>query len=241
MTKKSTIDDYARKAQLFPALLVVLPILLIVLVLVPDFATRTEGLSSLIVGLAVMVWMANISRQAGQRAQSRLFPLGLPGKEWLRHRDETLEAPTKARYKLFLSEQIPGIVFPATEDERADPDNADAVYSSAIRWLVDNTRDNARVRQELIDYGFRRNLFGLRRWGIVVSLVTAGVTGGYVWWRYGVAAFAEAPALVSVGIVSAVILPALWIGSVTQEWVSSAAKSYARALLGVCDLRHNGT
>ena len=241
MTYTSLFHEYGRQAQVSPALLVVLPLLLTSLAVLPGAALPKETVITLAFGLGVLYWMANIARQAGKRAETTLFPGGLPGKEWLRHRDATLEAPTKHRYKRFLSERIPDIEFLSPEDESADPERADEAYASALRWLVENTRDNARVRQELIAYGFRRNLYGLRWWGIGVATITAVAAAAILLWRQGLSAPAEAPEALAAIAISGCILPALWLGTVTPAWVRSAADSYARALFGFCDLVPNAT
>jgi hypothetical protein len=239
VTYKSLFDEYGRKAQVSPALLVVLPLLLTSLAMLPGAAPPKETVITLAFGLGVLYWMANIARQAGKRAETTLFPGGLPGKEWLRHQDSTLETPTKRRYKRFLSERIPDIAFLSPEDEIADPERADEAYASAVRWLVENTRDNARVRQELIAYGFRRNLYGLRWWGIGVPLVTAVAAAAILWWRHGPSTLTEAPEALVAAAISGCILPALWLSTVTPAWVRSAATCYAKALFGFCDLVAN--
>lgn len=239
MSKSSLFDEYGRKAQVSPAVLVVMPALLTALAMLPGVVPDKATAISVAFGLGVLYWMANIAREAGKRAERKLFPNGLPGKEWLRHGDSTLETPTKRRYKRVLAERIRDITFPTPEGEAEDPAGADESYASAVRWLVDNTRDNARVRQELIAYGFRRNLYGLRGWGIAIALLTATAAGLILWHRHGVSALTQAPVVQIATVIAWVILPALWVSTVTPAWVRSAANSYARALLGFCDLAPN--
>ncbi len=55
------------------------------------------------------------------------------------------------------------------------------VYDSATAYLRDTTRDRGRfplVFQAMYDYGFRRNLWGLKPWGLTFALTGLGANGG---------------------------------------------------------------
>jgi hypothetical protein len=64
---------------------------------------------------------------------------GLPSITTLRHRDDTYDAATKARYHAFLSKKLNE---PATtkSDEEKDPAAADAFYARDGAWLRENPR-----------------------------------------------------------------------------------------------------
>lgn len=122
-------------------------------------------------------------------------------------------------------------------DEKANRSDAVAACESAVKWLLEATRDSNKfplVLKENTDYGFRRNLFGTRSFGIAISLLSLVVIGlvvGNNWdgdpqtvpSRHGLAAaFCAVDAL-------------LWIFIVTEDFVQDAGHSYARALLAACD------
>lgn len=236
MSKNRIFDEYGCKAQLYPALLVLLAPLVTAIALFPGLISIKGSVTTLFVGCGALYLLANIARESGKRSQKRLFPNGMPTPQWLRHRDSTLEAPTKHRYKAFISKRIRGLRFPSATREAEEPGAADERYQSAVRWLIENTRGNQRVRQELTAYGFRRNLYGLKPWGIASAIASAAVAVWILWDRHGLAiTAAPAEALIAV-IVAGLVLPMLWLFAVTPGWVRTAADNYAVALYGFCDL-----
>ncbi|RKT37975.1 hypothetical protein [Thiocapsa rosea] len=240
MSKNSIFDEYGRKAQLYPALLILVTPLVTAVVLFPELMSVKGSLTTLLVGCGLFYLLANIAREAGKRSQKRLFPKGMPTPQWLGHRDPTLEAPTKRRYKAFLAKKIPGLRFPSTTEEAEDPEAADQLYQSAVRWLVDNTRNNQRVRQELTAYGFRRNLYGLRTWGLIAAIASATIAVWILSHRHGLVITAVPVGAQIIAILAGIVFPALWIFAVTPSWVRSAADCYAMALFGSCDLPEDG-
>ncbi|MFA6018754.1 MAG: hypothetical protein WC722_00725 [Rhodospirillales bacterium] len=230
-------DEYGRKAQLFPALLVIFSPLVTAIILFPSIVSLNGTVGTVIVGSGILFLLANITREAGRRKQDILFQDGLPSVRYLRHSDLTLERPTKERYKAFLLSKVPNLSFPSKDEEDANKTAADESYQSAVRWLLENSRSNRRVQQELIVYGFRRNLYGIKFWGLLTTVMTAAVTAYVMWSRYVMAIETLPPEVLLAFITDAVVLPTIWMFAISQSWVKSAANSYALALLGFCDAR----
>lgn len=66
----------------------------------------------------------------------------------------------------------------ALEQEQADPTAADHSYAAAVAVLREATRDTNRyplVFAENVSYGFRRNCWAIRPFGIVTSSLAIGV------------------------------------------------------------------
>jgi hypothetical protein len=144
-------------------------------------------------------------------------------------------------------------VLPTAEEEQEDPQNADAAYQSAVGWLKEHTRGEAypRVAEETTEYGFRRNLRGLR-WlalsGAVISfgasllrycrvgdLTWAGLSGSALW--QVVFSGLEAVPTLSWGAVFVDFAAILfWVLVVRDRWVRQAGDQYARALLAACEI-----
>ena len=228
-------DEYGRKAQLYPALLGLMPALVTAFVMFPQLISLKGSVGAIIIGCGTLYLLANIAREAGRRKQGSLFPDGMPTEQLLRHRDHALDSQTKDRYKRYLLSNVPGLRLPTAEDEEADPQTADRDYRSAVKWMLDNTRDNQRVMQENIAYGFRRNLFGLRIWAITITLAMGTLAAVIIWHRHKTDLLATGPEMLLVVFVDLLVLPAIWLWVVTQKWVRSAAEGYAYALLGTCD------
>jgi hypothetical protein len=231
-------DTYSRRARLQPALLALFPLLAIVAALFPQLYTMASGLLGLAVASGAAYWLAEYARARGRAVERRLREKwgGKPTSAWLRHADRKLDPGTKARYCAFLERTVPNWRAPTEAEEKLDPKRADDRYDEAVIWLIEFTRDNKRfplVFKENVLYGFRRNMLGLRPFGIsvsgacmlivVTSLLRSGVTLAALNATH-VAAFALA-----------VLALCAWLTTVSEEWVCDAAQCYARALLATCN------
>lgn len=239
------LDPYERKARLAPALLVLVPMLAILWAIYGDKVGIKSGLAALLAACGVLFWMAKIARNAGARLQEGLFARwgGMPSTQLLRHRDATIDPITKDRYHKVLSKGI-GKELPSEAAEHADPQAADMVYRSGIKWLIEQTRDPRRyahLLKENIAYGFHRNMLGLRPIAICKAALCLGASiiwiggtfislpGDYSSKLSGIT-FEQAAAF----IVSLTAL-LLWIFGVTESGVRAAAFAYGERLLQACE------
>lgn len=241
MLRELGLDRYERQARLKPALLALLPALVTLAVWQPRVWTVLSGLVSLLAGCGLTFLMAKVARYRGQIVQHALVTryCGRMTEVFLRHRDPSLGSATKARYHAFLTSR--GLPMPTPDEERTAPRDADSHYRAAVDWLLEVTRnekDYPLVKDELIDYGFRRNLLGLKSVGI---LVAAGVLVVHLW--LAVANFggdenrfwtATAVAVAMAGVLSA------WTFVVRMAFVEDASRSYAVRLLAACDVIGTG-
>lgn len=229
-------DAYSRRARLMPALLVLFPVLVTVAVWANGLYHLGSALVSLAVACGLLYYLANIARSRGRKLQEELYAAwgGKPSVTWLRHRDGSLDAYTKQRYHRFFDERVAGWMAPSVDEEAADPAGADARYESANRWLLEYSRDRQRyplVFKENVEYGFRRNLLGLKSIGLATALLSSLVNALALLERLGGSPLAGAASL----IVS-LLLAAGWLLVVNPGWVRDAADGYARALLAACEV-----
>jgi hypothetical protein len=154
----------------------------------------------------------------------------------LRWRDRRIDDTTKTRYKTFLTDNILGLNLPDAGAEAANPAMADDAYQSATNWLLARTRDKKTfglLFEKNISYGFRRNVLGLRRLGVAVSLVAlAGTTIATI--HETIVGGQLDGTLVFGGLVALAAL-LFWTTVVKASWVEAAANAYARELLAACD------
>lgn len=239
----SAFDSYTLKARYYPTVIVVAPLCLAVLSWAyAQFDFLTSLGAAAVSGLGLAFVMDQVGRDGGRNKQGRLFGLwgGVPTTLMLRHADQTLEPPSKSRYHKFLAKKLPDIDIPTKEAEVHDPASADAVYSSCVEYLKVATRDHAQfplVFQENINYGFRRNLWGMRPAGIATSL--AGTAASAAAWiaLHDRGAIADGVvAGVATGI--SAMLASFWMLRFTPSWVRTTAFAYARQLLASCDSPH---
>jgi hypothetical protein len=111
---------------------------------------------------------------------------GWPTTIWLRHRDDNLPQLVRARYHAFFARNVPLYVTPTKQQEAADPKAADAIYASAVKWLQERCRGKAfpLVEKENAEYGFRRNLRGLKPIGLTACCAALLISALAILWQY---------------------------------------------------------
>jgi hypothetical protein len=233
------LDRYAWNARLLPAFIVLLPVALVALAREPKVTDLVKPVLSVVVGAGCLVLLAHIARSAGQKAGERLIAEwgGLPSTIMLRHRDTGIDSETKRRYHMRLGKLVPNVRMPTPDEEATDQQQADCVYEACRTFLLSKTRDQkkfALLFNENVAYGFRRNLFGLRLFGILVSI--GGVAGSS--WKIvtDVRSGESAPTLAVLAFIICVGLLYAWLAMVNKEWVRRGANDYAVRLLETIDL-----
>jgi len=233
-------DRYNREARLAPALLIALPAALALFAWFPALRMAGPALVALLGFCGGIVWLSHLARDRGKALETKLFKdwNGMPSTAMLRHRDDRLPAPLKARYKASLQKHLADLAFPSAEEEEKDPEAADAIYASAGAWLLSQTRDRTRfglVFEENVNFGFRRNFWALKPEALLVGGVSllisaAAIAVGYT--RAGAAPTAEAA--VATGLVA---LYTLFVAfRVNTAWVRLAADAFGRQMLAACDV-----
>lgn len=235
-------DPYERQARLYPALLAGLPLIVTATVLYGSNSVLTAT-STVVASCGGLYLLANIAREQGRRLEPILYEAwgGKPTTQLLRHRDRNIEGPTKRRYHEFLSRTV-SLQFPSETEEVSNPVAADEIYQSAVRWLLNHTRDKSKhkmIFDENIAYGFRRNAYGLKTIGIGICLATSI----WVLISEGIVAVGEGiflnpgglstSTMISLGVSGAMML--VWVSYFTEKTVRSAAFTYAETLLRACD------
>lgn len=237
-------DPYERQARLFPALLAGLPLIVTATVLYGSNSTITAT-STVVASCGGLYLLANIAREQGRRLEPALFGAwgGKPTTQLLRHRDRSIEGPTKRRYHEFLS-RMACIQFPCESEEEINPHGADEIYQSAVRWLLNHTRDKGKYKMifdENIAYGFRRNAYGLKTTGIAICLATSGwilISEGIIAVEKGAYIFvnlANTSRAANISLVVSATMLLIWVSYFTEKTVRNAAFTYAETLLRACD------
>ena len=227
------LDTYSIKARWSPVLLVVLPPLLLCFSLVPGLPAWNK-LWPLLGAAGVVILADQLGRDAGKRLQPSLWHTwgGAPTTAALRHRDAANPDLLARQHERIAA--ITGQALPTAEDERTDPAGADHAYETATAVLIARTRGRRKelplIFVENCNYGFRRNMLGLRPWGTLFAAITG---------LLDLAAIAAALAgLVNfpVGVLTAVLIVSIaaiviWRRVVTPDWVRRVACSYAERLV----------
>jgi hypothetical protein len=241
-------DPYERPARLYPALLALLPLLASVMLLYGPKATALTGAMTVAVSCGGLYLTTNLCREFGKRLEGKLYQEwgGKPTTQLLRHRDRTIEGVTKRRYHTYLASKI-NVPFPDQDQEATNPEAADEIYQSGVRWLLNHTRQDDSKKFDLIfkenvAYGFRRNALGMKPIGLILSIACLL----WVLTREAVLftpnhrlidlnALSQMPDNVTASLVVSTIMLVAWIVFFTKASTRTAAFTYAETLLRACD------
>ena len=235
---KANFDEYTRRARYLPMLIVLMPCALPAIVFAARFSTFASALVGPLIALGLPYWLAQAGRDLGKRKEPELYALwgGKPSTVKLRYRDNTINSHTKARYHANGRTLMPTISFPTPIEETTDPLAADSIYEALGDILRERTRDTKKYRlvfEELMNYGFRRNLWGWKPLGIALSSTVLVVLSGLMIWDAHTgrtsAALSVATTLVNAGIL------AFWLLWANPAWVKIGADAYADRLLETSD------
>ncbi|MBD2095923.1 hypothetical protein H6F90_12270 [Trichocoleus sp. FACHB-591] len=230
-------DAYVVRARVAPVIVVGIPILAL---FISNLLTGTE-LKNLavigIVGITAITLIAQLGRDLGKKIEQALYEEwnGKPTTVMLRHSNDRIDSITKARLHNRLSEKVPNLHLPNSDEENSNPQQADIIYDSAVLWLRSNTQDNSkflRLHEENISYGFRRNLLGLKLLGLFLAfgIVIVKILVDRPFSLEKISSFVLEPE-----IIASVFLIAFLSLIVTKNWVKYAAESYAFALFNAAE------
>lgn len=229
---KYITDSYERKARLYPALLTISPLIASATAVFADYLSLLESTGLLAFGSASAFCLAQIARDFGKEGEGTLWQSwgGMPSMAIFRHRNERLNPLTKSRCHEWLSQRLKTGA-PTPDEERADPCAADTIYATWSDYLRTNTRDERfpLLLKENINYGHRRNVYGLRSVGIVASIVSEIICMMNLYFTYQQTG--QINLLAGITGTYCFVLLILWLFYFTGDWVRITAESYADRLV----------
>jgi hypothetical protein len=127
---------------------------------------------------------------------------------------------------------------PTADDELHDPAGADDFYAGAGFWLRDQTR-NVKIFNilfdDLVSYGFRRNLLGLKYIAVAANLVVSAASGAIIYFMPEY--FSHVPAIAEklYVVLLVVVLHSLYmLFAVGPAAVREASDTYGKQLIISC-------
>lgn len=227
---KDLFDEYAWKARVLPALVLISPASICALIF--GWLNWVAVALSLLATLGVIFLVSQVVRSFGTKAEGKLVRAwnGMPTTHLLRiNGTANRTLMTLRRTKI---ETLFDIKLPTKQLEQRNASRADEEYVAATRSLISLVRSKKdkfpRVHEENINYGFRRNLLGLKPSGIALNIslfIGLGVGAQLTGWTLQI--------FLSLTVVGLYLL--LWLFIVNISWVREAADSYANRLLETLD------
>ncbi len=226
-----TFDTYSFRARVLPVYLTLAPAVLLLAALVPDGLKLPLGGAAALVFVPISFFLSQVGADLGKRLEKSLWRDwdGPPTTRFLRHGNHEFNEVTRGRVHDKL--RTLDLEVPTPEEHEQDERAADKRYESCTEELIRRTRDQKKfplVFKGLVEYGFRRNLLGLKTFGVLLALASLA---GDAWSTYASWSPDKPPAVsIVAGLITAGLLLA-WVTWVTERTVKLAANRYARFIL----------
>lgn len=227
---------YTLKARVYPFGIVLLPIIILGILYSFQFDSILKILSSLGVTAVFLFILSQFSRDAGKKKEIKLWEGwgGAPTSQVLSYSNITLDINTKIKYHHKLKKMTN---IGKELDEKFEKNNkikSFDIYKSWTKYLISKTRDTKRYKllfTENINYGFRRNLWGLKPFAITLLIIT--IFGNYLYqiMNYGQLAVSEYSIEYYFSELSLILLLLVWIFVINKNWIKTPAFAYAERLL----------
>ncbi len=226
------LDPYSLQARVLPAYLSLMPLILMLVTVFPEGLKLPIGGSAAFISMPLSFLLGQFGADLGKHLESKLWNLwdGPPTTRFLRHGNNEFNENTRLRIHEGLRKL--GIHVPTEEEQKYDWKAADSHFESCTEELIRQTRDKTKfplVFRGLIEYGFRRNLLGLKPIGVSLAIISLIVI---IWSSYSTLSITNelhATSIIS-GLTTAGLL-IVWLTWVTERTVKIAANRYARFLL----------
>jgi hypothetical protein len=227
------IDAYDRSARLAPAYLVFAPAAVFVVVLALGSSEWWSRLGGLLVACGAPLLAVQWGRSGGRARQSKLVQSwgGWPSTQLLRFRTGGPVSIVERRHEVV--ERATGITLPTAEEEERDPAGADDRYEIAVADIRERMRDEKEfplVQKENVAYGFRRNLWGRKPYGLAIGILVLTASAALL---VSAAIGHEFQSWVAAAVTAGFAALALfvWLTVITPAWVHEAGEAYATRLL----------
>ena len=228
---RSVFDRYSLQARVFPVYITISPIILGLAAILPQGLDLPLGVATAIVFVPLAFLASQVGADFGKRLEKPLWIKwgGPPTTRFLRHSNGEFNRVT--RQLLHTKLRSLGLHVPSADDQQRDLKAADAHWEACTEVLIRRTRDHKRfplVYQGLTEYGFRRNLLGLKPFGLTLSIVALLACPWKAWDGW----VNQETIAVPVGaVLLSLSLFVTWVVWVKERTVAISANRYARFLL----------
>ncbi|WP_158711508.1 hypothetical protein [Streptomyces xylophagus] len=230
------LNAYERRARLVPGVLAIVPLIVLFAVLgLRQIPAVSYALGILAVAGVGPVLIVGAVRNFGKAVERRLWKSwdGPPTTVWLRLNARTKSAAQRESWRKAV-EAISGVCLLSLEAERQDVAGANDAIERATERVRKKTRDKEKFELlffENRNYGYERNIYGVRWAARGISLFSGFTLVGYMAWG---APLVDRPQISATNLVGlALCLGCLfsWFILPSKKRVKDAADRYANELL----------
>lgn len=229
------MDRYSLNARVYPMLLFYAPFCILLIIVVWNIKEYWHyGIPTGIGGLLLYL-TSHLGRDNGKKKEAVLWDEwgGAPTDQLFRWQNNIIDEHTKIRNHVKMNTLCPVTHNVDRNFEIQNPILTDSVYSSWNYYLRNQTRDISKyplIFKENMNYGFRRNLWGLKPYAIFSITFLMIITYVFFVYSIGIWEFQFLPELFWLlqTILAAILL--VWVFFVTKSWVHLPAFEYAKRL-----------
>lgn len=230
------MDRYSLNARIYPVVIFYMPAIILVVLFALKFDEYIHLFTSFGIVGALSYLFSQLGRDGGKRKEKKLWKLwgGAPTTQLLRWSNNEINVNTKKRYHNKLNSLCPADNLPDPNYERTHPDEADDIYQCWTKFLVSKTRDTQKFSvlfKDSMNYGFRRNLWGMKLYAISLILMLMFGTYLYYWVATQNINPTFYPAEFFVAEVILLIIFSFWVFFINKSWIKVIAFAYAERLL----------
>ena len=170
----SLFDRYSWRARVIPVYITAMPVVLALVVWLPHSLALPTGAITTIVLVPLAFLASQVGADFGKRLEKRLWLMwdGPTTTRFLRHSNTEFNAVT--RDKVHTKLRSIDLDIPSEGCQERNRRAGDTLLEACTLELIRRTRNREQfplVHQGLTDYGFRRNLLGLKPYGLALSIV----------------------------------------------------------------------
>jgi len=230
------LNEYSLKARIAPVFILLLPILILGVIYTFEFNNILIFPASILLTTALLQFLSNLGRDKGKKIEIKLWKEwgGMPSAQLLSYENNLIDSFTKKDYHNLLVNK-----FPLPNGETFDFENeAFSTVSDAYRFwsgkLVAHTRDTEKfnlIFVENMNYGFRRNLWGLKP--LSQCLLFLLICGNYIFegFKRGFDNIHSFPIEFFFSEAILLTLLVIWTFTITPNWIKTPAFAYGKKLL----------
>lgn len=228
------LDEYERRARLAPGLLALAPVIFAVVALGLRAIPVVSVTAAVLTAAGGPILLAGFVRRRGLLVQRRLWQQwdGAPTTAALRHESNFATVAQRDRWRGAV-EAATGLRLPSAAEEATDPVGAQASIEMAVGELRELARgsESPLVAAENKNYGFQRNLLGMRAVGVAIAAVCVSIlVAAWAGHQAGHVPHVQ-PAGIVAGLCIDVVLLVIWIFAPSAEATREAADKYAYQLM----------